>query len=82
MKTKSGNPNSNVSYSNFLIDNFNLDFQIQLSERLVKCKWEPSAEGDYQKNMKIRMRLEGEPSAEGELSVQGELSTGGNVSVE
>ncbi len=48
----------------------------------MKFKWEPSAEGDYQKNMKMRMRLEGEPSAEGELSVQGELSAGGNVSVE
>ncbi len=32
MKDKSGNPNNNVSYSNFLIDNFNLDFQIKLSE--------------------------------------------------
>ncbi len=34
------------------------------------------------KNIMIRMRLEGEPSAEGELSVQGELSAGGYVSVE
>ena len=42
---------------------------------------EPSAEGEHE-NMRIRMRLEGEPSAEGELSVQGELSAEGEPSLE